>query len=386
MTPDLSLVICTLDESDSIASVLAEVEARLSHLSLEIIVVDDSDDERTAGAVRDYPATTAQVHLLHRRGERGLASAANAGWLMARGRVLGLMDGDGQHDPDLLAKLFEGLQGERCDIAVASRYMVGAVTGLIGFRQALSQSGTALAKALTGVNTTDPLAGCFLFTRAWWDEAKGRMAPVGYKVLLDLVLSGRRAPKVFESPTALRARIGGVSKLDTRVIADMAAQLIEKRSAGLISARFVLFGAVGASGVIVNVGLLTGLSALGMAYWVAQACAVFVAMTSNFALNNLLTFRDRRLTGPAFWRGLTAFALACTGGAVVNEAIGAGLHALGLMAPASALCGAVAAAAWNYTSASKLAWGGKTKTKTSPADFFAADGQGRAKPIGLQVK
>ena len=158
----------------------------------------------------------------------------------------------------------------------------------------------------------------------------------------------------------MRTRIGGESKLDTRVIADMAAQLIEKRSHGLIKARFVLFGSVGATGVVVNLGLLTWASRMGAPFWLAQAYAVMAAMSTNFMLNNLLTFRDRRLTGRAFWRGLIAFYIACTGGAALNEAVGAGLHLVGKTTALAGIAGVVVAAAWNYLVASRMAWGLRT--------------------------
>ena len=358
MAPDLSLVICTLDESDSIGPVLRETLVHLEGLDVEIIVVDDSADERTADAVRACARSDRRILLLRRQGERGLATAAAAGWAMARGRVLGLMDGDGQHDPAVLPRLLAGLRAEGADIAVASRYAAGAHTGLSGFRDALSRCGTLLTKVVTGTPTTDPLAGLFLFRREWLDEAAPRMSPVGYKVLLDLALSGRRTPKVFETPTALRSRLAGESKLDARVIAELAAQLVEKRTRGLVSARFVLFGAVGSTGVAVNLALLGGLVATGVDFWLAQAASVAAAMTSNFALNNLLTFRDRRLTGPAFWRGLLAFYAACTGGAVITQLAGVSLHALHAPALLAGLAGALSAAVWNYSTASAMAWGG----------------------------
>ncbi|MDY6924231.1 MAG: glycosyltransferase [Pseudomonadota bacterium] len=363
MAPDLSLVICTLDESGAIGPVLREALGHLSHVRAEIIVVDDSADERTADAVRACVREDGRIRLLRRRGERGLATAAAAGWAMARGRVLGLMDGDGQHDPAVLPRLLAGLEAEGADIAVASRYAPGARTGLSGFRHGLSRCGTMLTQVVTGTPTTDPLAGLFLFRREWLDEARPRMSPVGYKVLLDLALSGRRVPKVFETPTTLRPRLAGESKLDLRVIAELAAQLVEKRSGGLLSARFVLFGAVGASGVVVNVGLLSGLAAAGTAFWLAQAGAVAAAMTSNFVLNNLLTFRDRRLAGAAFWRGLLAFYAACTGGALINQGVGMGLHALHAPAAIAGLGGALLAALWNYSAASTMAWGDGTAAK-----------------------
>ncbi|KQW81846.1 glycosyltransferase [Brevundimonas sp. Root1279] len=370
MAPELSLVICTLDESESIGPVLREALGHLAHVDVEILVVDDSADERTADVVRACAREDRRIRLVRRQGERGLAAAAAAGWAQARGRVLGLMDGDGQHDPATLPKLLAGLQAEGADIAVASRYAPGAHTGLTGFRHRLSQGGTLLAKLVTGTPTTDPMAGLFLFRREWLDEAGPRMSPVGYKVLLDLALSGRRTPKVFETPTALRSRLGGESKLDLRVIAELGAQLVEKRTKGLLSARFVMFGAVGASGVVVNVGLLAVLEAVGAPFWAAQAGAVAAAMSSNFVLNNLLTFRDRRLTGAAFWKGLLAFYLACGAGALINQIAGMSLHALHVPTLLAGVAGALLAAVWNYSAASSLAWGRKDKVacgKGAPA-------------------
>lgn len=366
MAPHLSLVVCTLDEAEAIGPVLRETLDHLSSCEVEIIVVDDSLDERTADVVRACAAVDNRIRLIRRPGERGLAAAAAAGWAAARGRLLGLMDGDGQHDPAVLPLLVQGLEEADADIAVASRYAPGARTGLHGFRHGLSQCGTFLARVVTGTPTTDPLAGCFLFRREWWHEARSRLSPIGYKILLDLALSGRRTPRIFETPTALRRRLAGGSKLDTRVIVELAAQLVEKRSGGLIPARFVMFGAVGASGVAVNVGLLSTLAAAGGPFWLAQAIAIVTAMTTNFLLNNLLTFRDRRLHGGAFWRGLIAFYVACTGGAVINQLLGFGLYSLGIWPTAAGAVGALSAALWNFAAVSRVTWGGALSQGVRP--------------------
>lgn len=365
MTPDLSLVICTLNEAEAIGAVLRELDDHLTGVAAEIIVVDDSSDEATADAVRAFTPAHMTVRLLRRQDARGLASAAVEGWAIARGRLLGLMDGDGQHDPAVIARLIHALELDGADIAVASRYVPGAHTGLKGHRQALSVSGTVLAKQVTGVGTSDPMSGLFVFRRDWFEAARGRMNPVGYKVLLDLALSGGRAPKIVETPTALRQRLGGESKLDVRVLADLAAQLVEKSTGGLLSARFVLFGAVGASGVIVNVGVLSALTALGETYWLAGMVSILAAMTSNFLLNNLLTFRDRRLSGHALFGGLMTFYLACAGGALINQVAGLALHRVGAPAAVAGLTGAMLSAVWNYASASRMAWGGKPAHDTT---------------------
>ena len=97
--PLLSLVVCTLDEAAAIPGVLHDLAAILGSLPHEVIVVDDSPGDATAEAVHAAQALYPQVRLIRRPGERGLASAAIEGWNEARGTILGVMDGDGQHDP-----------------------------------------------------------------------------------------------------------------------------------------------------------------------------------------------------------------------------------------------------------------------------------------------
>jgi dolichol-phosphate mannosyltransferase len=356
--PELSLVICTLDEHESICGVLADAQAALAGVAHEIIVVDDSADERTADAVRRYAAVDQRVRLIRREGVRGLASAAIAGWDAAQGIVLGVMDGDGQHDPRLLRDLRDLLLTTQCDFAIASRYHPQSETsGLSGFRHQLSRAGTRLVHLALGSGATDPLSGLFLFRRAWFEQVRPRLSGVGFKILADLLTAGARRPSVSEAPTRLLARSGGVSKLDLRVIVELAAQIVQTRTRGAVPARFVLFGAVGATGVAVHLSALASATTLAsLPFWAGQIVATFTAMTSNFFLNNLLTFRDQRLTGWAMLRGLLAFYGACAGGAVASEVLGSGLHALGLPALLAGLSGAAAAAAWNYWSASRLAW------------------------------
>ena len=353
--PDISLVICTLDEEASIGRVLGSVRAALNGRNFEIIVVDDSMSEATGDLVRGISLDDGRVRLIRRRDARGLASAAIAGWEAARGEVLAIMDGDGQHDPMVLAKLIDTL-GD-ADVAVGSRYMVGADTGLTGMRQLISQAGTLASRALIGAAVTDPLSGLFAMRRDWFEAVRPRLSGLGFKILADVLACGPRSPMVVEAPTRLGCRIGGQSKLDFRVMAELAGQLAQARSKGLIPARFVMFAGVGATGVVTHMTALLALTIAGAPFWAAQLGAVAVAMTGNFLLNNALTFRDLRLRGLAMWHGLAGFYLVCAGGGLISEIVGTGLQRMGGHWIAAGLTGAVCAAVWNYWSASRAAWG-----------------------------
>lgn len=355
--PAVSLVICTLNEADSIGAVLREAHDALSGVSYEIIVVDDSTDERTAVVVRAHAAADDRVKLVRRKDVRGLASAAIAGWDVARGEIVGVMDGDGQHDARLLKGLIAALEASTADVAVASRFMKGAETGLAGSRHRLSCLGTHLVHTVLGVETSDPLSGFFFMRRAWFEHVRENLSGIGFKILVDVLSSGNQAPRVVEIPTNLRPRIGGSSKLDFRIVVELAAQIVQNKTRGVVPARFAMFASVGTSGVAVHLAVLSLLKGpAAFPFWLAQGGAIGVAMTSNFFLNNVLTFRDLRLRGRDLWRGLLAFYLTCSAGAVLSEMMGSALNQVGVDWVLAGAAGAVGAAFWNYWSSSRAAW------------------------------
>ncbi|MFC3655087.1 glycosyltransferase [Xanthomonas hyacinthi] len=354
--PTVSIVICTLNEHEAIGPVLRELAAHLQHIDYEAIVVDDSDDERTAQAVTAYAAANPAVRLLRRRGGRGLASAAIAGWDSARGRCLALMDGDGQHDPALIARMLRRMHDSEAEVVVASRYLQARASGLGRCRHALSRVGVRLSQALLALGVADPMSGCFLMRRAWYRQVRPQLSGVGFKILVDVLASARRRPYTVQVPTQLRRRRGGASKLDARVLAELAALLLEKRTRGWLPARMSLFFAVGCSGMGVHLLALGVLLTLGTAFWLAQLLAICAAMGWNFLCNNLLTFRDRRLRGMRLLRGMAMFYAACFGGAILSELIASGLHALQLRWWLAGAAGALAAGGWNYSAAKRTAW------------------------------
>lgn len=378
VSPDLSLVICTLNEGAAIRSVIEEITATLAGINHEIIVVDDNSQDATQSEVLDVAKTHPHVRLHVRVDERGLSSAAIKGWDIARGRILGVMDGDGQHDPQAILALAQMiLKGDK-DLVCVSRYLGKSETGLSWFRDLGSKVATAATGLVLHVPLTDPMSGCFMMTRDYYMSARPKLTGVGFKILLDVAASTTVKPRFGEIKAALRQRQGGVSKLDLRVVLDLGALLIEKATGGVMKARFVLFAGVGVTGVVVYTLVLIaghkldhvrGYLPLGdmiKVRWkdlIDYGLAIWLSMTWNFFANNTITFRDKRLKGWAMLRGLLGFYFACSIGAIFSLGLSVlmkeHLHVHWLVAGVSA---ALLSGVWNYWASTVLSWRNK-KTK-----------------------
>jgi dolichol-phosphate mannosyltransferase len=170
--------------------------------------------------------------------------------------------------------------------------------------------------------------------------------------------SSPRPMRFAELPYQFRPRLAGQSKLDSAMVWQYLLLIIDKRLGHIVPARFVLFAAVGVSGLLVHFAVLSLLfRGMGTDFAVAQAAPTVVAMTSNYALNNILTYRDSRRRGLRFLTGLLSFYLVCGLGAVANVGVAnvafANQHAWWLSAFAGVLVGTV----WNYAITSVFTWG-----------------------------
>jgi dolichol-phosphate mannosyltransferase len=161
---------------------------------------------------------------MRRKSERGLASAVFRGFQMARGDVLGTINADFQHPPEVLGCLIERM--EEADIAVASRYCKGGGIGdwpeerLMLSRAAIHTGRLVLPRVFAGL--TDPLSGFYLFRRHVISGVA--LSPIGFKSLIEILARGR-AEKIVECPYEMRARCCGKSKATFESSLDFLRQL-----------------------------------------------------------------------------------------------------------------------------------------------------------------
>src|SRR3546814_6916363 len=199
------------------------------------------------------------------------------------------------------------------DLAVGTRYSEGGSTGdWDASRERISRFATWLSGLVMKAKLSDPMSGFFAIRREVLVDALPRLSNIGFKILMDLVSSVPKPLKVKEVPYTFRNRLAGESKLDSRVAQEFITLFLEKLFGGFVPIRFLLFAFVGALGLIVHLAVLgIMVDVLDQGFREGQTMAVLTAMTFNFVLNNRLTYRDMRLKGAAFIKGLFTFYAVC---------------------------------------------------------------------------
>jgi dolichol-phosphate mannosyltransferase len=354
----LSIIIPTLNERDNIEPLLRLLNGALPSVACEVIFVDDDSSDGTADHVRAIARRDPRVRCLQRIGRRGLTTACLEGVLASAAPYVAIMDADLQHDEQLLPQMIATLDSGAADLVIGSRYIAGGGVGEWDRGRArISRLATRLAGIICKTEIADPMSGFFMCRREVFERAFRRMSGQGFKILLDLLASSPAPVRVVELPYVFRSRQYGESKLDALVAVEYAMLLADKLVGRVVPIRFLLFASVGGLGLVLNLAILWGcLNLVGIGFAVSQAVATIAAMTSNFFLNNQLTYRDLRLRGVALARGLLVFYLICGLGAVANVGVASYVFSQNRVWWLAGVAGAMIGVVWNFAMSSAFTW------------------------------
>ena len=355
---ELTVVVPTYRERDNLVPLLERLEAALAGVAWEVVFVDDDSPDGTAALAKEIATQNPRVRCIRRITRRGLAGACIEGFLSSAAQFVAVIDADMQHDEKLLPRMLETLSKGEKDMVVGSRYATGgSATSFSKSRGTISRLATMLTRRLTGVTLSDPMSGFFMMRRSSFDPLAGKLSTQGFKIFLDIVITSRGTLRIAEQPYVFGARTHGESKLDAQVALDFLGLLLAKLTGGAVTPRFLSFLLVGASGIFVHLGVLrVALVLLGQGFAAAQAIATVVAMTTNFILNNSLTYRDKRLSGFAMVKGLLGFYAVSTVGALANISIASWLYANDSVWWTAGIAGALMSAVWNYALSNLFVW------------------------------
>jgi dolichol-phosphate mannosyltransferase len=354
----LAIVVPTFNESQNVGLLVDLVDKALPGIPWELVFVDDNSPDGTSEAVRNLALADARVRVIQRVGRRGLSSACVEGILATAAPVVAIMDADLQHDETILKAMFERIGQGDVDLVVGSRYVEGGGMGEWSEnRIRMSQFATKLALRLTQTPISDPMSGFMMMRRDAFMRSLPHLSTVGFKILLDIAASAPTPLRVAEVPYTFRTRQHGESKLDSLVLWEYVQLLLDKMIGHLIPVRFLSFAMVGGLGVFVHFAVLTFvLKGLGQPFGVSQAAATLVAISSNFFLNNMFTYRDQRLKGWGLLRGWITFNLVCAFGAAANVGVADWLFINKTYWAISALAGITVSVVWNYAMSAFFTW------------------------------
>jgi dolichol-phosphate mannosyltransferase len=357
-TPQLSVVVPTFNERDNVTTLYRRLETALAGTAWEVIFVDDNSPDGTCDVVRDLARQDCRVRCIRRIGRRGLSGACIEGILASSAPCAAVIDADLQHDETQLPKMLALLQSGGAELVVGSRYIEGGSADSFNRQRAgASQLATEVARRVLRVKIADPMSGFFMIRRDRFEQLAPQLSTQGFKILLDIVATARGDLRVKEIPFTFGSRLHGESKLDSMVALDFLGLVLAKLTHDVVSLRFLLFAMVGSIGVFVHFAVLyAALRAFAVPFPEAQGAAAFCAMTSNFILNNFLTYRDQRLKGFAILRGLLLFYLVCSVGLFANVGVAFSVYAQEPIWWLAGAAGALMGVVWNYAMSGLFVW------------------------------
>jgi dolichol-phosphate mannosyltransferase len=356
--PQLSVIVPTFNERDNVATLVRRLDSALAGVNWEVIFVDDNSPDKTWDVVRGLARQDSRVRCVRRIGRRGLSGACIEGILASSAPCAAVIDADLQHDESQLPKMLELLEADHADLLIGSRYIAGgSAEGFDKQRAGASALATEVAKRVLRVKIADPMSGFFMMRRDRFEELAPQLSTQGFKILLDIVATARGDLRIKEIPYTFSSRLHGESKLDSMVALDFLGLVLAKLTHDVVSLRFLLFATVGSIGLLVHfAALYTALEAFDWPFPEAQGVAAVSAMTSNFILNNFLTYRDQRLRGLAIVRGLLLFYLVCSVGLLANVGVAFSVYDQEPIWWLAGAAGALMGVVWNYAMSGLFVW------------------------------
>ena len=358
----ISVIIPTYNEYKNLPKLLDQLLNLETIFEKEIIIVDDNSSDGTQNLARSYSQNDRRIRLISRLGRSGLSSAIKEGCLCASGDLIVIMDADGQHEPNSIINGLEKFNNKNIDIIIGSRFLEESIIkGLSSKRE----SGSSIANFLARITLhsgykklTDYMTGFILLKRNSCIKYIEKIDVNGFKFLYELLSLSKGKLKVIEIPLVFGFREFGKSKLDLAVIWDFLISLIHNFFGRIIPRRAFSFALVGLIGVFVQMFAIYFLLAVtDFDFEKILPVGVILAATSNYIINNILTFRSNKLSGKNFYFGLFKFLLVASLPIIANIGV-ANLfyNQLSSNTFIAQIAGIFVVFIWNYAASSRVVW------------------------------
>ena len=291
----VSIIIPTYNENDNIKPLVERLNKSMGTYKYEVLFVDDNSKDGTGDTINSL-AGKYPVKVMVRKDKRGLSSAVVDGIKATAGDFVIVMDADMQHPPEVVPSVVKAL--ETHDLAVGSRYAKGGSPGEDWSLSRKIVSAVANTMALPlAPKIKDRMTGFFGFRRECVNPNK--LNAVGWKIGLEIMAKGN-FKAVTEVPFTFAVRERGASKLSRKIMGQYIKQLAMLYLNHYQISNFMIVGGIG---YVINIAIYsllllvpffkTGFVLPGNHnYLFPFVLSSLVAITSNYILNKIWTFRD----------------------------------------------------------------------------------------------
>lgn len=385
------VIIPTYNERENVTNViplLLSVFKQINNWNLGILIVDDTSPDKTYEVVEELAEKHPQLHLLINKKKSGLGGAYLKGMEYAFGKLgadaVFEFDADLSHDatqiPEFLKRIDQG-----SDLVLGSRYVKGGgIPDDWGFhRKFLSVVGNIIIMTvLTDFSIRDWTTGFRAITKPVYEAVLPELNSerfTGYTFQIGFLHKAvRKGFKIAEVPFKFVDRTIGHSKLGPEYIKNTLLYIFKVRIQEIIHHRIFKFAMVGGIGALVQLTTLQ-LWRQFFPYQVAFFLGIECAVVSNFILNNLWTFADRKLSLAQIPVKFVQFNLASAGSILIQQAVALfGEFVIGLFALFTvplinltvdtgqiyAVLGILIGMFWNFFAYSRFIWRAKAQPAT----------------------
>ena len=319
----LSIICPTRNEVGNINLFIKKIEETID-FDHEIIFVDDNSTDGTVDLIKQIALVNRRIKIISRFKEKNLSSAVALGISSALFKYAVVIDAHLQHDISNIRRMYDEAYHSELDLVISSRFIENTNLGYSKKREYLTRVGNNFINKLTTHPLTDPLSGCFLINVEFFEKNKHRLILKGYKILFDIISSyNLKDIKLKEIPIKFYDRNSGESKLSNKVIYEFILSYVIRIIEKIMPLSFIKFGLVGLFGVLFHLIILNFfISYKNLSFGLSQYLAALMTMSLNYYLNNIFTFKEKKLVKLDFLWGLIKFNIFCSFGALISAAIG----------------------------------------------------------------
>jgi hypothetical protein len=202
------IIVPAFNEEAAVGRVVEEIRGVLP--GIPVVVIDDCSSDETA--IRAQLAGAEVLRLPH---HLGLGGAVQAGYRLAY--ELGYeyvirTDGDGQHDPQDIPRIYEALLGFNCQMVICSRFLNGENRHPSPSRSLGIRFFRLVLRPILGRKVYDPTSG-FVGVNRQALQVFSKSFPLEYPEIEALVVLKRKAFQFVEVPCRMRPRLAGKSSI-----------------------------------------------------------------------------------------------------------------------------------------------------------------------------